>query len=110
SSILQSQEATAQTVPKGRIERGPQGVSGGRSTLTRPQRPETAKQVEGLCVALLSTLFNHGRDTASPRARSRERAAPWITAAAHTPRKNRGAMDGQAQLSTSPKIRAKRIF
>ena len=49
---------------------------------------------------MLSTLSNHGRDTASPR--SRARAAPWITAAAHTPRKNRGAMDGQAQLSTSP--------
>ena len=36
---------------------------------------------------MLSTPFNHGRDTASPR--SRVRAAPWITAAAHTP-ENRG--------------------
>ena len=34
---------------------------------------------------MLSTLSNHGRDTASPRSRSRARAAPWITAAAHTP-------------------------
>ena len=38
-----------------------------------------------------------------------QRAAPWITAAAHTPEKQ-GAMDGQAQLSTSPRIRAKRFF
>ena len=91
---------------RGGSSRGHRGF-GGRSTPEQTLRPETAKQVEGLCVALLSTSFNHGRDTASPRSRSRARAAPWITAAAHTPRKNRGAMDGQAQLSTSPRIRAK---
>ena len=79
----------------------------GRSTPEQGPEPRDREAERGLCVALPSTPFNHGRDTASPR--SRARAAPWITAAAPPPEKQ-GAMDGQAQLSTSPRIRAKRIF
>ena len=94
--------------PEGADRAGARKVSG-RSTPEQNPEAETAKQVEGLCVALLSTPFNHGRDTASPRSRSRARAAPWITAAAHTPKK-KGAMDGRTQLPTSPRIRSKRIF
>ena len=55
--------------PEGADRGGNREVSGGVAPLNKATEPRDREAGESLCVALLSTSFNHGRDTASPRSR-----------------------------------------